>query len=80
MREYVGRAREAGVQVMAGSGGHLPADKNRSFHAVYEGTAPDPHHLLRSPGDRHLVRSKIHVSAAMGQIIAPSRAPTKSSP
>ena len=69
IREYVGRAREAGVQIMAGSGGHLPADKIGPFIRYQKELLQVPITCF-GPQVTDISLGYDHVSAAMGQIIA----------
>jgi len=67
--EYVGRAREAGVQIMAGSGGHLPADAIGSFMRYQKELLRVPITCF-GPQVTDISLGYDHVSAAMGQILA----------
>lgn len=67
--EYVGRAREAGVQIMAGSGGHLPADTIGSFMRYQKELLRVPITCF-GPQVTDISLGHDHVSAAMGQILA----------
>jgi len=69
IREYVGRARAAGVQIMAGSGGHLPADKIGPFMRYQKELLQVPITCF-GPQVTDISLGYDHVSAAMGQIIA----------
>jgi hypothetical protein len=69
MREYVCRAREAGVQIMAGSGGHLPADKIGPFMRYQKELLQVPITCF-GPQVTDISLGYDHVSAAMGQILA----------
>jgi len=69
IREHVGRAREAGVQIMAGSGGHLPADKIGPFMRYQKELLRVPITCF-GPQVTDISLGYDHVSAAMGQIIA----------
>jgi phosphomethylpyrimidine synthase len=69
MREYVCRAREAGVQIMAGSGGHLPADKIGPFMRYQKDLLQVPITCF-GPQVTDISLGYDHVSAAMGQILA----------
>ena len=69
MREYVCRAREAGVQIMAGSGGHLPADKIGPFMRYQKELLRVPITCF-GPQVTDISLGYDHVSAAMGQILA----------
>lgn len=69
MQEYVSRARAAGVQIMAGSGGHLPADKIGPFMRYQKELLQVPITCF-GPQVTDISLGHDHVSAAMGQIIA----------
>lgn len=69
MSEYVGRARAAGVQIMAGSGGHLPADRIGPFIRYQQELLRVPITCF-GPQVTDISLGYDHVSAAMGQIIA----------
>jgi phosphomethylpyrimidine synthase len=69
MREYVCRAREAGVGIMAGSGGHLPADKIGPFMRYQKELLHVPITCF-GPQVTDISLGYDHVSAAMGQILA----------
>lgn len=69
IREHVARARDAGVQIMAGSGGHLPADKIGPFIRYQKALLKVPITCF-GPQVTDISLGYDHVSAAMGQIIA----------
>ncbi|HEY6000276.1 MAG TPA: phosphomethylpyrimidine synthase ThiC [bacterium] len=69
MAEYVGRARAAGVQIMAGSGGHLPADRIGPFIRYQKELLRVPITCF-GPQVTDISLGFDHASAAMGQIIA----------
>lgn len=69
IREYVGRARAADVQIMAGSGGHLPADKIGPFMRYQKELLQVPITCF-GPQVTDISLGYDHVSAAMGQILA----------
>jgi phosphomethylpyrimidine synthase len=69
IQEYVGRARAAGVQIMAGSGGHLPADAIGPFIRFQKELLQVPITCF-GPQVTDISLGYDHVSAAMGQIIA----------
>ncbi len=69
IKEYVDRAKEAGVQIKAGSGGHLPADKIRPFFRYQRRLLKVPI-ICFGPQVTDLSLGYDHISSAMGQIIA----------
>lgn len=69
IKEYVDRAREAGVQIKAGSGGHLPADKIVPFFQYQKELLKIPI-ICFGPQVTDISLGYDHISAAMGQIMA----------
>lgn len=69
IKEYVDRAKEAGVQIKAGSGGHLPANKIRPFFRYQRILLKVPI-ICFGPQVTDLSLGYDHISSAMGQIIA----------
>lgn len=69
IKEYVDRSREAGVNIKAGSGGHIPADKIASFITYQKKLLKTPL-ICFGPQVTDISLGYDHVSAAMGQVIA----------
>lgn len=69
IKEYVDRAKEAGVRIKAGSGGHLPADKIGPFFRYQKNLLKVPI-ISFGPQVSDISVGYDHISAAMGQIIA----------
>lgn len=69
IKEYVDRAKKAGVRIKAGSGGHLPADKISGFYAYQKKLLKAPV-ISFGPQVSDISLGYDHISAAMGQIIA----------
>lgn len=69
MKEYVDRAKEAGVNIKAGSGGHIPADKIGPFFRYQKNLLKVPI-ISFGPQVTDISLGYDHISAAMGQIIA----------
>lgn len=69
IKEYVDRARSAGVQIKAGSGGHLPADKIAPFFHYQKEFLKVPI-ISFGPQVTDVSLGHDHISAAMGQLIA----------
>lgn len=69
IKEYVDRAKEAGVQIKAGSGGHIPADKIAPFFNYQKELLRVPI-ICFGPQVTDLSIGYDHISSAMGQIIA----------
>jgi len=69
IKEYVDRAKEAGVQIKAGSGGHLPANKIASFFCYQKKVLKVPI-ICFGPQVTDISLGYDHISSAMGQLIA----------
>ncbi len=69
IKEYVDRSKRAGVQIKAGSGGHMPADKISDFFSYQKGLLKTPI-ISFGPQVTDVSLGFDHVSAAMGQLIA----------
>jgi len=69
IKEYVDRAKEAGVQIKAGSGGHLPAHKITSFFRHQKELFKVPI-ICFGPQVTDISLGYDHISSAMGQLIA----------
>ncbi len=69
IKEYVDRAKEAGVSIKAGSGGHLPADKITPFFRYQKNLLKVPL-ISFGPQVTDISLGYDHMSAAMGQITA----------
>ncbi len=69
IKEFVDRAKEAGVSIKAGSGGHLPADKIGPFFRYQKNLLKVPV-ISFGPQVTDISLGYDHLSAAMGQIIA----------
>ncbi len=69
IKEFVDRARAAGVQIKAGSGGHLPADKIAPFFRYQKKLLKVPV-ISFGPQVTDISLGYDHLSAAMGQILA----------
>lgn len=69
MKEFVKRAQKAGVQIKAGSGGHIPADKISGFFRYQKKLLSAPI-ISFGPQVTDISVGLDHISAAMGQIIA----------
>lgn len=69
IKEYVDRAKEAGVNIKAGSGGHIPADKIGPFFRHQKELLKVPI-ISFGPQVTDISLGYDHISAAMGQIIA----------
>ncbi len=69
IKEYVDRAKEAGVKIKAGSGGHIPADKIGPFFQFQKRLLKIPI-ISFGPQVSDISVGYDHISAAMGQIIA----------
>jgi len=69
IKEYVDRAKKAGVKIKAGSGGHIPADKIGPFFSYQKKLLKVPI-ICFGPQVSDISLGYDHISAAMGQIIA----------
>lgn len=69
IKEYVDRAKAAGVQIKAGSGGHLPANEIASFFNYQKELLKTPI-ICFGPQVTDLSVGYDHISSAMGEIIA----------
>ena len=69
IKEYVDRAKQSGVQIKAGSGGHLPANKIRPFFRYQKRLLNIPI-ICFGPQVTDISLGYDHISSAMGQIIA----------
>lgn len=69
IKEYVDRAKEAGVQIKAGSGGHLPANKIRPFFRYQKRLLKVPI-ICFGPQVTDISLGYDHIGSAMWQLIA----------
>jgi len=69
IKEYVDRAKEAGVQIKAGSGGHIPADKIAGFFQYQKKLLKVPV-ISFGPQVTDISLGYDHISSAMGQLSA----------
>lgn len=69
IKEYVDRAKEAGINIKAGSGGHMPADRIGPFFRYQKSLLKVPI-ISFGPQVSDISLGYDHISAAMGQIIA----------
>jgi len=69
IKKYVDRARKAGVQIKAGSGGHLPAEKIAPFFRYQKKLFKVPV-ISFGPQVTDISLGYDHISSAMGQLIA----------
>ncbi len=69
IKEYVDRARAAGVQIKAGSGGHMPAGKIAAFFSYQKKLLKVPI-ISFGPQVTDISLGYDHISSAMGQINA----------
>lgn len=69
IKEYVERAKEAGVQIKAGSGGHIPADKVTGFFHYQKKLLKVPI-ISFGPQVTDISLGYDHISSAMGQLSA----------
>ena len=69
IKEYVDRTRKAGVNIKAGSGGHIPADKIGEFFRYQKKLLKVPV-ISFGPQVSDISMGHDHISAAMGQLTA----------